>query len=254
MAQGVFSSITRMGTIEPFDLQVARGHITGHTAIFRTAYSANVSSAGTYALWPRASTYTFPPSASVMKLSSATAGDIGQVILVQGLDANYDVQTETIVLDGQTPVNSVNSYLRINGLVVLTDGPTGPIYFGTGNVTAGVPQNVYGFIASGDNNMLAAVYTVPRGYTLYIQGGSVSSVLANANKIMTINFNGVYNGVDYRTAKIVTGGGYQYFPYTPPIAVPETYDLLDTVTSTDTQAGSVAVNLSGILIKNNSQA
>lgn len=254
MAQGIFSSITRMGTLEPFDLQVARGQVTGHTAIFRSAYSSNVSSAGTYTLWPRASAYTFPVSASVMTLSSGTSGDVGQVVLVQGLDANYNAITETIVLNGQTPVNSINSYFRINGLVVLTDSPSGPIYFGTGNVTTGVPQNIYGFIAAGDNTMLAAIYTVPAGYTLYIQGGSASAALANANKIITINFNGIYDGVDYRTAKIVTSGGYQYFPYTPPIAVPETYDLIDTVTSTDTQAGSVAVNLSGILIKNNSIA
>lgn len=249
MTQGVFSSITRMGTLEPFDLQVARGQITGHTAIFRSGYSSNVTNTST-TLWPRASTYTFPVSASVMKLSSGTAGDVGQAVFIQGLDANYNAITEVIVLNGQTAVNSVNSYFRINGMVVLSDSPTGPIYFGTGTVTAGVPANIYGYIAPDDNSMLAAIYTVPAGHTLYIQGGSASAALANANKIITINFNSIVNGVDYRAAKIVTSGGFQYFPYTPPIAIAEKTDLLDTVVSTDTQAGSVAVNLTGILIKN----
>lgn len=253
MTQGVFSSITRMGTLEPFDLQVARGQITGHTAIFRSGYSSNVTSTQT-TIWPRASTYTFPVSASVMTLSSGTSGDVGQVVLVQGLDANYNAISETIVLNGQTAVNSVNSYFRINNMVVLSDSPTGPIYFGTGTVTAGVPANIYGFIASGDNSMLAAIYTVPAGHTLYIQGGSASAALANQSKIITINFNSIVNGVDYRAAKIVTSGGYQYFPYTPPIAIAEKTDLLDTVVSTDTQPGSVAVNLTGVLIKNNSIA
>ena len=243
-------SQTYFGKDEPFELQVSRGLIPNHRAIFRSAYSASITLSQNYAIWPRAANYTFPPSASVMKLSSSATGDVGQLVLVTGLNNEHDEISEVLVLNGQNAVNSTFSYLRINGLQILTDSPTGDIYLGTGALTAGVPANVYGFIAAGDGTMMCANYSVPVGHTLFIQGGSINGALGNANKLITVSFNTIINGVTYKGARIITSGGYQHYPYTPPIAVPEKSDLLDTATTTDTTLCSVTANLSGILIKN----
>ena len=245
----IFSQ-TYFGKNEPFELQVSRGMVPNHQTIFRSAYSASITTGQDYAIWPRAAAYVFPTVASVMKLSSSAVGDVGQLVLVSGLNSKYEEISEVIALNGQTAVNSVLVFFRINNLQVLTDSPTGNIYFGTGTVTAGVPANVYGFIAALDGTMLCANYTVPLGHTLYIYGGSVNGILGNSNKIITISFNTIINGVDYRGTRIQSAGGYQHYPYTPPIAVPEKADLLDTATTTDTTLCSVTVNLSGILIKN----
>lgn len=247
-------SVTVQGAYEPFELQVSRGQIMGHQSIFRSAYSSFVTSGQNYALWNRAANYVFPTVASTMTLSSSATGDVGQLVQIIGLDANYLPISEVLALNGQTAVTSVNSYFRINGMQVLTDTPTGSIYFGTGTVTAGVPANVYGFISALDNSMMTAVYTVPAGYTLYILGGSVNCALSNQNKLVTINFNTIIGGVDYRAAKIISSGGFQYFPYNPPIAVPEKSDLVDTATTTDNTVSSATANLQGILIKNDCQA
>lgn len=244
------TSQTQYGKNEPFDLQVSRGQIQNHTAVFRSAYSTVITTGQNYAVWNRTANYTFPASASVMTISSSATGDVGQVVLVTGLDASYNQIQETLALNGQTAVSSTKSFFRVNDMLVLTDSPTGSIYFGTGTVTAGVPANVYGFIYAGDNQQLGGWYTVPAGHSLYIQGGSVNCSLANQNKLVTLNFSTTVGGVRYSAAKIISSGGFQHYPYTPPLAVPEKSDLLDTATTTDASVSTVTANLSGILIKN----
>lgn len=250
----IISSITRQGAYEPFELQVSRGQIQGHRAIFRSAYSTLITAAQNYAVWNRADNYSFPSVASTMTLSSSATGDTTQSVLISGLNANYAEISEVLTLNGQTPVTSTKSFFRVNDMLVLTDSPTGNLYFGTGTVTAGVPANVYGFISAGDNSMMCGSYTVPAGYTLYILGGSVNCSLANQNKLVTINFSTTVAGVRYAAAKIISSGGYQHYPYTPPLAVPEKSDLLDTATTTDNTTSTVTANLSGILIKNDGSA
>lgn len=246
----IYASQTYFGKNEPFDLQVSRGQIPGHRSIFRSAYSTLITTNQNYAVWNRAANYTFPASASQMTLSSSALGDVGQLVLITGLDSRHIEISEVLALNGQTPVTSVQSYLRINQMQVITDSPTGSIYFGTGTVTSGVPANVYGFIYAGDNSMMVGVYTVPAGYTLYITGGSINTSLANLNKLVTTDFNTIIAGVDYKAAKIISSGGFQYFPYTPPLMIPEKSDLIDKATTTDATSSTITANLQGFLIKN----
>ena len=250
MAQNNVFSMTEHSRSEPFDLQVSRGLIKYHTAIFQSAYSNSVTTGQTYLIWPRAAAYTFPTVASTMTLSSTSASDITQKVLIQGLDANYVQISEVLTLNGQTGVPTVNSYLRLNNMTVLSGSPAGDIYLGTGTVTAGIPANVYDYIAAGDNSNQAAIYTVPAGFTLYITGGSVSSYVQTTGKYQTVNFWAVIGGVKYKTANIITASGFQFFPYNPPLAVPEKSDIWDTVTSSDNQSGSISVNLTGYLVQN----
>jgi len=85
---------------------------------------------------------------------------------------------------------------------------------------------------------------------LYILGGSVNTALANQNKTVIVSFNTRINGVIYKGANIQSSGGYQHYPYTPPLAVTEKMDIWDTATTSDGTPSSVTANLSGILIKN----
>lgn len=243
-------SITKLGQNEPFDLQVARGQITNHQAIFRTAYSGFVTNSTSRAIWNRANVYTFPSSASTMTLSSSAAGDVGQVVLIQGLDVNYNMISETLVMNGTSGVTSTKSFLRINDMIVLTDSPTGSIYFGTGTITAGVPANVYGFISATDNKSQVAVYTVPAGHTLHITGGSVSTSGLGTTNFMTIDFRSIVNGVDYSTARIFASNTFQFFPYSPPVAVTEKIDIYDTVLNSVAGPDKIMASFTGILIKN----
>ena len=175
------SSITRVGTYEPWELQVARGQIAYHSSFQIFGYNPDVDQTEE-TVWANSGIVPHPTVASVLKISSTSNNDDGDpvgtgalTVLITGLDGDYNVVSDTITLNGQTAVNTQNSYLYVNGFTVLTVGSggvnAGTIYAGTGTVTAGVPAVVYDVIAPGYNNRTTAHYCVPAGYTAYISEG-----------------------------------------------------------------------------------
>jgi outer membrane receptor for monomeric catechols len=95
--KGKLSSVTQRGTYEPFDLQVARGQIYGHSTVNIYGFQISVTTTN-IPVWEVAGAYTYPASAVTMKLASSvnTGQDLsGTTILIQGLDANYHPISET---------------------------------------------------------------------------------------------------------------------------------------------------------------
>ena len=189
----VVSSITRMGTIEPFELQVARGQITMHSSVIIFGYNADVDTSEE-SVWPDGGTIPHPTVASVLKISSSSANDTAagtgaRTVAIFGVDADYNEVSESVVLDGQNSVNTGNSYLYINGFYVTTAGSgganAGNINAGTGTVTSGVPAVLYDIIATGYNNRTTAHYCVPAGYTGYMVQGLFSSGQASGTTAVT---------------------------------------------------------------------
>lgn len=176
-----------MGTVEPFDLQVARGQITAHSTVNIYGYQANVANSF-IAIWELNTDYTFPVAATKMQLTGTDA-DTAK-ILINGLDANYTAISETVTLNGTTPVNTVSSYFRINGMQVTSGNPAAEVTLKdlTGTTT-------YARINAGVGRTQAAIYTVPAGYTYYLERVNIYTSL-NGNKYATyrnktINSNGV---------------------------------------------------------------
>ena len=180
----IVSSISRVRTSEPFELQVARGQISYHNLQFKFGYNAVVGNSKE-TIWSQGGLYAYPPSASVMTVSSSDANDTSagtgaRTVEVSGLDADYNEINEVVTLNGQTPVNTTKSYLRINRGVVRSAGSggenAGVIYAGTGTVTTGVPANIYLTIdGQGDNQTLMCLWTVPANYTAFLVKMSLST-------------------------------------------------------------------------------
>jgi hypothetical protein len=179
----VISSITRQGTYEPFELQVARGQIQGHRSVVVFGFNPDVDTSQV-SVWPLPSLITFPSAALQMTVSSTSTNDTSagtgaRTIVVQGLDANYNEFSETVTMNGQTPVTMVASLLRVNYAYVLTagsgNGAAGDIYIGTGTVTAGVPATIYDVVKFDYNTTITGSWTVPAGYTAYVSQGLFSS-------------------------------------------------------------------------------
>lgn len=189
------SSVTRAGAHEPFELQVARGQIAYHRPQFKFGFNPDVDNV-LETVWAQGGLYSYPASATTMTVSSSDANDTSagtgaRTISIFGLDANYAEIFETVTLAGQTPVATVNSYLRINRAIVLSAGTggqnAGVLYVGTGTVTAGVPANVYTTIAAGDNQTLMALWTVPAGSTAYLYATAVTVATIQNNKYCTVS-------------------------------------------------------------------
>ena len=216
--------------------------------IFRSAYNA-VLSAVQATIWPKNTAYVFPTIASVMTLYSTSVLDTTQAVLIDGLDANYDEVSEVVMLNGQTGTNTVNQYLRINGLTVLNDSPVGDIALGTGVALLGVPTNTYGFIAATDNISQSAVYTVPNGWSLFLTEGTLSMGGSSGSQTLTANFYSRIGGVRYLTAKIIAANQFQPIPYNPEIEIPEKTDIWNNASTSSNTAG-VAVTFNGQLRRN----
>ena len=162
----VNQSITRAGVYEPFDLQVGRGMISGHQPVQIFGYSTTVGSTALGPLWEgltlSGGTYAYPSSAGQVVLVSSSASDTSALsVQIQGLDASYNLLSETIALNGTTNVTSVNSYFRINGLFI-TNGTN------VGTITAKIATVLYAQINPGVGQTQMSIYTVPSGYSFYL--------------------------------------------------------------------------------------
>ena len=256
---GTYSSATRQGAYEPFELQVARGQVDGHKTLFKFGVNGDVG-ASVETVWAQGGTYAYPASASVMKISSSSADDAAagtgaRTVAVFGLDASYNEVNETVTLNGQTAVDTTNSYLRIFRMYVVTAGSgataAGVIYAGTGTVTAGVPANIYATIAVGANQTQMAFWTVPAGYTLYLTGVYYTSGNTNANawtnfQLIQRPLGGVFR---QQSSSRVAGNGDFVLDLHTPIAFAEKTDI-EVRAVASTSPSNVSAEFEGIYIKN----
>jgi hypothetical protein len=256
---GVYSSVSRQGTFEPFELQVARGQIDAHKALFKFGINGDVGTS-VETVWAQGGTYVYPAAATVMKISSSSADDASagtgaRSIAIFGLDANYNEISESVLLDGQTAVNTGNSYLRISRMYVTTAGSgataAGTIYAGTGSVTSGVPATVYGVIALNANQTQMSFWTVPAGYTLYLTGLFCTSANSTANastnfQLIQRPLGGVFR---QQSSSRTPGNGNFILDLHTPLAFTEKTDLeIRAIASAG--ASNVSAEFEGIYIKN----
>jgi len=158
---GTYSSVTRVGAYEPFDLQVPRGQIAGHEVFNVFGYATAVSTSFV-AVWENNSAYVFPTVASTMLVTSSSASDTAVTILISGLDINYARISESVTLTGTSAVTTTNSYFRINSVVTTAGNAVGTVYVkDAGGVT-------YAQITIGSGRTNMSVFTVPAGYTAYL--------------------------------------------------------------------------------------
>jgi hypothetical protein len=187
------SSITRVGTSEPFELQVARGQVAWHYDVHKFGFNPDIDDS-LETVWAQGGLYSYLAAATQLSVSSSStddtsAGTGARTVTLSGLDANYSEISETVTLNGQTAVTTTNSYLRIFRMVVNSAGSggenAGVIYAGTGTVTSGVPANKYATIAIGDNQTLMAIWTVPANHTAYLLQTDVTVATTQNNKYCT---------------------------------------------------------------------
>lgn len=234
-----YPSATSERRHEDFDLQVARGQIPGHSTLNIYGYQPSVGTSF-IPLWENATVYTFPASAVQMHLAGSN-GDNAQ-ITINGLDANYAMISETLTLNGTTPVVTTKSYLRINGMSVASGVPAGAVTLkDTTNTTT------YAQINAGVGRSQAAIYTVPAGYTFYLSRIDINTSL-NGNDFVTYqnrtaNAAGVVQltqqapfAINYHTQRVM------------PRPFPEKTDI-QLMAKVNSGTGAVSISQEGYLIK-----
>ena len=153
--------------------------------------------------------------AGVVTVTSSLAGDTTDVTL-EGLDDNYNFQSETLTLAGTANVVGTKTWHRINRMYMVTET-------NVGNVTATIGADIVSSIKVGRGQTLQAFYTIPAGKTGYLTHMQVAS---NKNQAVEASLFVRPFGGAFR----VTGGTMLYqmehtIHYASPIPITEKSDM-----------------------------
>ena len=204
------------------------------------------------------SSYTSQESLTeqTIKISSDSANDTAsgtgaRTVLLTGYDTNYNEQTEVITLNGQTAVNTVNKYILVRQIEVLTAGSggtnAGAIYAGVGTVTAGVPQSQYLKVIAGNGTSRTGFYLVPAGYTAVLDRAVINNRTASNKctlKLWAKKYGAVYV---QKFVKDVEGNSTDHLDIKYPL--PEK-TLIKITGNNGTSTSSISIAISFRLIKN----
>lgn len=243
MAQ--ISSISRVGTTEPFELQVSRGQIPWHTSLFKYGYNSNIINVEE-TIWDVGGLYAYPSSAVAMTVTSASgATDSGVTGIVFGLDADYNEVSETFTLDGSGTYTTTQTFLRVfRAYITGSSAPAGNITIANGGTT-------YAQITAGENQTLMAVYTVPAGKSLYVnQGIATHGTGTSGGVFMTVRFLVRNEGEVFRTAvKIDVVESEILYPFAQPLKIPEKSDVEVRAICNKNQANAISASFDGIIVE-----
>ena len=247
-------SVTVQGAYEPFDLQVSRNQIMGHQILSLFGYQAAIGNTS-IPVWENATTYTYPTSATTMTVVSTSASDdTNAKILISGLDANFAPISETIALNGISGVTTVNSYLRINSLLMTSTGTSQSTNVGV--ITVKQSSNIVAQINAGIGKSQSTIYTVPSGYSFYLDLAEVNTSNSyTSSNIVTYKVQAINNvtGVKLNVLQQPFVSIYTANRSSDPFLYTEKTDIqwqLVTSTATTVAAGVI---IAGKLIKNNGQ-
>lgn len=152
---------------QDFNLAVAQGKVPGVTGLSISGYRLSTTTAF-LPVW-EGGTYVYFPAAEVVRVWSESASDTNVSVRIDGLDANYVQQTETVVLtNGSTGVLTTKQFLRINS-ISLTRAPNNVGLIHAGNSDKTITLAYIGTTANNSTGRSQmTVYTVPAGYTFYL--------------------------------------------------------------------------------------
>lgn len=137
-------------------------------------------------IWEGGGLYPFVTAAQVLQVSSASGDDASggtgaKTVQIQGLDANWNILTETVTMSGISTVETTGEFIRVFRAQVVTAG-TGGVNAGLITITYKTAATTAAVITAGYGQTLMAIYTVPAGMTglLLEVYATINSSLNNA--------------------------------------------------------------------------
>lgn len=250
---GTYSSATRQGAYEPFDLQVARNQVDGHIGLEIFGFTTAIGSTAQGPMWEgqtlSGGLYTPPAAAAPLVLVSDSASDnTSRSVVIEGLGAGFVPLTETIALNGTTNVTTTNSFLRINQMSMLNST-------NTGNITASISSTVYAKMNAGIGQTQMSIYTVPAGYTFYLSYVQYDASIGftSSNYMTALEYNKINSGANNGLITLLNQTTFvqkQEIPFTVPIIHIEKTDIQFCVKANSGSPFTVSMYAGGILIKN----
>ncbi len=171
------------------DLAISKGESNGYSTLFKYGFNPDIN--GTEeTIWTHGGNIPWPDTAFTAYVVSSSSNDSGggtgsNTVQVEGLDADYNIKSVSVTLNGTTPVEVSGTWIRINRSFVTLAG-TGGTSAGTILIQNSDASVVYADLGAGNQTQLAA-YTVPAGYTLYLDDVNFTAALSQSNKYVQVS-------------------------------------------------------------------
>lgn len=142
--------------------------------IDKFGYNGAVGTGAQEDVWAAGGTKSYLTSAETMDVvSSDAADDLGSTgaekITIEGLDSNWNEVSETITMDGVTPVTGTQTFIRVNRAYCTQVG-SGGVNAGNITISATSAGHTESYIPLNEGQSLQAIYSVPANYDFYITG------------------------------------------------------------------------------------
>lgn len=222
-------------------------------------HNDDVDSAAEEDVWTGpAATWVAPTDARIHGIVSTdnvddnVGGDGALEVTVEGLDADWAEQSETVVMTGTTPVNTQLAYRRINRMYVSTAGVNG-VNAGAISAVAAVDSTTTSHMQAGECQSQQCVFTVPaleryllRQVQCAVRPGSPAGVTAVAKVLVTDN-----DLANTASVLLVSGGLGEGVPLerTYPDAMPVIAEKTDVVIRVAVSADDTIIGAGFVLVK-----
>lgn len=150
-----------------YNSEVALGRRQGHSLWNKFGYNNDVD-VGTEVIASFGGTFTPLTTATTLTIASSSTADDGDPagtgcnsIVVYGIDANRDEQTEVITLNGTTNVVTTSTWLGINRVAIHLCG-SGQVNAGTITITATTGGSTMAEMPAGEGVTQQCIFHVPR--------------------------------------------------------------------------------------------
>jgi len=183
-------------------LSISRGLVAGMSYVSKFGRNPDVDTGSTPEdIWSQGGIWVPPTTARLHNVVSTSANDTSagtgaRTITVYGLNGSYVETSETVTLNGTTPVATANSYVIIHRALVATAG-SGATNAGDITFTAQTDATITCAIVAGYAQTQLGVYQVPAGKTAYISqvgAGIQGGASAQGDVCLFIKpFGGVYS-------------------------------------------------------------
>lgn len=142
------------------NIPIAAGLVDGYSHINKFGFNPTIGSGNWETIYDGSNAYTYLTTAGVAAIASDDPLDLGKTVEVQGLDENYQLVTEDVLIGN----SSITTFIRIFRMIF----KDGTITTNAGLITATVGGAVKASILVGKGQTLMAIYTVPAGKTAYL--------------------------------------------------------------------------------------
>ena len=144
-----------------YDVAVGLGLIAGHSFLNMYAVEANATPDLPIVIGTGLVNPPIPSDTGSLIEVVGVAGDVGQTVIIDGLNVDFEEQRVTLTLNGDTPVQVPGVCTRLNGATVSHargDEPVGMI-----TIRDAGDQTVYGTIDPSAGVMRQGIVTIPAG-------------------------------------------------------------------------------------------